>query len=170
MAVTILSAEKGGGKTSFLLEWVTHLQQRGDSVGGVAQPAVFKQGARIGYDLLDLRSGFRRPLARLADQASATVGMYQFDDEVLEKGKEAIVEAAYAELGVIAIDEIGPLEFRGGGWARAIDVALDRSIAARELIVVVRPKLVDQLADRFPSSLWKSARRLTPPWPQVDQL
>jgi len=170
MAVTILSAEKGGGKTSFLLQWVAHLQRQGTLVGGVAQPAVFEQGARIGYDLLDLRSGARCPFARLADQPSATVGMYQLNDEALEKGNEAIIEAARAGLRFLAIDEVGPLEFRGGGWAKAIDFALDKSITARELIVVVRPKLVDHLADRFPSLLWKSARRLTPPWPQVDQL
>ena len=170
MAVTILSAGKGGGKTSFLLQWVAYLRQQGKSVGGVAQPAVFEHGSRIGYDLLNLHSGDRRPLARLSDQASATVGIYQFDDQVLEDGEKAILEAAHAGREVVALDEIGPLEFRGGGWAQAVDVALDKSLGAFDLIVVVRPKLVDQLADRFPSPLWESARCLMPPWPRVDRL
>ena len=170
MALTILSAAKGGGKTSFLLQWVEHLQRQGRFVGGIAQPAVFEHGLRIGYDLLDLHSGNSRPLARLTDRPSATVGIFRFDEQALEEGRKSIVKATSGEFDVVALDEIGPLEFRGGGWAQAIDLALERSIDSHDLIVVVRPKLLHQLPERFPSPLWESARCVTPPWPPVTQL
>jgi nucleoside-triphosphatase THEP1 len=68
-------------------------------------------------------------------------------------------------LDVIAIDEIGPLEFDGKGWALALATALQEIRSEQELVVVVRPSLVGKLSTRFPSALWATARRVSPPWP-----
>ena len=167
MAVKIFSAACGGGKTSFLYEYAAHAAKCGRSVGGIASPAVFEDGQRIGYDLVDLRYGSRCCLARVvsSSDAAATVGVYRFDDAAIAKGNAAIISAVRDGLGIIAIDEVGPLEFDGKGWARAFDVALRECSAKQELIVVVRSSLVDELANRFPSPVWAAAVHVSPPWP-----
>ena len=131
--------------------------------------AVFKGDQRIGYDLLDLRQGVRRPLARVVAPANEppTVGMYRFDEEAVAAGNAAILAAVRDGLDVVAIDEVGPLEFRGGGWAPGLKVALGECSAAQELIVVVRPSLVDKLPGVFPSRAWETAERVSPPWPAL---
>ncbi|MFH0981042.1 MAG: nucleoside-triphosphatase [Planctomycetota bacterium] len=167
MAVTILSAGRGEGKTTFLRRYAARVAVLGRSVGGIASPAVFEHNQRIGYDLLDLRSGRRRRLARwvTSGEGPPTVGAYRFDEAAIAEGNAAIVAAVRDSLEVIAIDEVGPLELRGEGWTPALEIALRESDLERELLIVVRPALVDELARRFLSPLWAAARRVGPPWP-----
>ncbi|HUU85878.1 MAG TPA: nucleoside-triphosphatase [Phycisphaerae bacterium] len=167
MSVEILSAGRGEGKTTFLCQYLDRLVERGRSVGGIVSLAVFEDGQRIGYDLLDLRSGRRRALARIAKApvSPPTVGVYQFIEAAINEGNTAVIAAVRDDLDVVAIDEVGPLEFRGQGWAPALETALQECRAEQELIIVVRPALVAELPKRFPSPLWAGARRTSPPWP-----
>ncbi|MCK4341732.1 MAG: DUF2478 domain-containing protein [Phycisphaerae bacterium] len=169
MSVTIISAAQGGGKTTFLREQVAKLKARGRSVGGIVSPAVFENEQRVGYDLIDLRNNERRPLARVivTPGLSPTVGRYQFDKTAIAAGTDAIVASVRDRFDVIAIDEVGPWEFEGGGWAPALELALKECTPRQQLIVVVRPTLVNKLAVRFPSPLWSAATRISPPWPKA---
>jgi nucleoside-triphosphatase THEP1 len=106
-------------------------------------------------------------LASGADTAP-TVGCFQFDDRALAAGNAAITAAIRDRLDVVAIDEIGPLEFRGGGWCPALEIALSEGITSQELILVVRAELVDRLADRFPGPWWTNSWRISPPWPPTE--
>lgn len=165
MALTVICASRGQGKTTLLRQYVAEAAKTGRSVGGIATPAVFENGRRIGYDLLDLRCGGQRPLARVvtSPDATPTIGSYRFDDDVLAAGNAAVIAAVQDGLDLIAIDEIGPLELQGRGWAPALTHALRTCRPQQELIIAVRTTLRDELPARFPSSLWKNAKRLSPP-------
>ena len=167
MAVVVISATRGEGKTSFLREHVARAAECGRAVGGIAAPAVFEDGRHVGYDLLDLRRGSRRLLVRaVADHAVArSVDAYRFDDDAVAEGNAAITTAVRDGLDTIAIDEIGPLEFRGDGWAPALEFALRECGPDQELIVVVRSLLLPGLSERFPSPKWAAVNRISPPWP-----
>ena len=170
--VNILSASKGEGKTSFLCEYATIESGRGRSVGGIASLAVFDGDRRIGYDLLDLRHNRRRVLARTDSSPAAgpTTGAYVFDRAAIATGNTAVISAVRDGLDIVAIDEIGPLEFRGEGWAPGLTFALQQCTSEQELIVTVRPSLLDKLANRFPSPVWSSATVVSPPWPSLTQV
>ena len=167
MPVTILCGARGTGKTTFLRAQAADAAKRGRSVGGIAAPAVFEGGQRVGYDLIDLACGERRPLARLpvSDSASTTVGTYEFDGVTVEAGNAAVIAAVRDGRDVIGIDEVGPLELRGLGWAPAVRIALEDCAPAQDLIVVVRSSLVAVLPQHFPASAWATARHISPPWP-----
>ena len=167
MSVSIVSGARGEGKTTFLRAYADRAATEGRSVGGIASPAVFEGDRRIGYDLIDLWRNHRCPLARVItpEDAAPTVGMYRFDDDAVATGNAAILTAVRDGLEVITVDEVGPLEFRGQGWAPALETALRECDPDQELIVVVRASLVDELSARFPSPLWATARRISPPWP-----
>jgi nucleoside-triphosphatase THEP1 len=167
MGVDIVSAGRGVGKTSFLREYLARMVAEGSSVGGIASPAVFENGERVGYDLLDLRLGTIRPLARViaSPNDTAAVGIYQFDEPAIKEGNRAIISAVREGLDVVAVDEVGPLEIRGKGWSPALEVALRECSARQELVITVRPSLVDELPSSFPSPLWATAKRIAPPWP-----
>lgn len=171
MGLMILYAAKGTGKTTVLRAHAHSLATRGRSVGGIASPAVFESDIRIGYDVIDLRTGHRRRLARIAaePQAGPAVGPYRFDAAALAAGNAAITAAVRDGLDTIAIDEVGPLEFDGQGWAPAVEYALRACGPAQELIIVTRPSLAYEFPARFPSPLWASAKRISPPWPTTLQ-
>lgn len=165
MGVTIIGGERGAGKTTFLCAQTAALAVRGWSVGGIAAPAVFESGRRVGYDLLDLRDHTTRRLARLAADGPADVGPYRFDEEAVAAGNAAIVAAVRDGLDLIAIDEIGPWELRGGGWAPGLKTALRELQPVQELLLVVRPAVIGSLPACFPLGRWAAARRVVPPWP-----
>ncbi|UCE59818.1 MAG: DUF2478 domain-containing protein [Phycisphaerales bacterium] len=169
MDVIIATAAKGEGKTSFLCSYIAQARESGRSVGGIASPAVWNSDKRVGYDLLDFRTGRRCELARIVRDGScaAAAGMYFFVEQAVAAGNAAIVAAVNHGVDVIAIDEIGPLEFAGRGWAPALEAALRDCSRNQELILAVRPSLVDQLSSRFVSPCWSSVRRVTPPWPTL---
>lgn len=172
MRVLVLSAGRGEGKTTFLCQLADHIAAQTRSVAGIAAPAVFENDRRIGYDLLDLRQGCRQLLARLnASLDSGTiVGAYRFNDAAIRAGNAAVIGAVRDRSAFIGIDEIGPLEFRGDGWAPAMSCALAECRPEQLVIVVVRSALVDELAARFPSPHWANAIRIAPPWPDPAQL
>ena len=130
---------------------------------------VFQGDQRVGYDLLDLCRGVRRPLARVPaeEEETPTVGMYRFDEEAVAAGSAAILSAVREGLDVVAIDEVGPWEFRGEGWATSLGVALAECSTTQELIVVVRPSLVEKLPGAFPARAWEKAELISPPWPPL---
>jgi nucleoside-triphosphatase THEP1 len=167
MPLTIVHAARGEGKTTFLCAYAARTAAAGRSIGGIASVAVCEGGQRIGYDLFDLRLGTRRNLARIVspEDKHPTVGVYRFDDQAVRAGNEAIQMAVTDRLDMIAIDEVGPLELRGEGWAPALEFALQRLGSRQELAVVVRSSLADELPERFGSPLWSSARWVSRPWP-----
>lgn len=178
MSVIILCARQGEGKTSFLRDVLSEAAEQGRRVGGLILPAVFEDGRRVGYDVVDVRNGRRWALARRIGQRDATVserclipqlaiGSYEFDSPAIVRGVEAIIGSVRDRLDLVAIDEIGPLEFRGEAWAPALKFALEQQEPAQTLIITVRPSLANDLVDRFPSSRWATARRIDPPWPPV---
>ena len=171
MRILILCAGRGQGKTTCLGRLAAAAAARGWSVGGIASPAVGEPGARAGYDLVDLATGVRQPLARVAAGlgASPTVGPFWFDEDAVRAGNAAVVRAVREGRAWVAIDEIGLLELRGGGWAEALRTALSQCAASQRLIVTVRPSLVTEVPRHFPSPHWDSAERLQPPWPDGDE-
>ncbi|MBN1511241.1 MAG: DUF2478 domain-containing protein [Phycisphaerae bacterium] len=164
MDLTVINGERGCGKTTLLREYVDAAARAGRTVGGIASPVVYENGRRLGYDLLDLRRGVCRALARIVSgpEAVPTIGPFRFEEAALAEGNAAIVAAVRDGLDVVAIDEVGPLEWEGKGWAAALTHVLRSGEAGQELIIVVRTSLCDQLPDRFPSPLWRTAKRLSP--------
>ena len=106
----ILSAAKGAGKTTYLTQQLHALAVASRSVGGVAAPAVFDADRRIGYDLLDLRTGTRRPLARIADPSGPLpdAGPYSFDRTALADGNAAIERATAFDPDLVILDAMLP--------------------------------------------------------------
>jgi nucleoside-triphosphatase len=172
MALTVICANRAQGKTTLLRQYVADRAEAGRTVGGIASPAAFANGQRIGYDLEDIRRGIRRPLARevTAADETPTIGVYRFDEAAIAEGNAAVSAAVQDGVDVIAIDEIGPLELEGRGWAPALAFALQTCNSAQELVIAVRTSLVDALPSHFPAPAWASARRISPPGRPPDQV
>lgn len=159
MLLTVISGPRGSGKTTRLLQYVRDAAEKGRRVGGVAAPALGDTRPAPGYDLLDLRSGRRRPLARMSESSEVvpTIGLYLFDAAALAEGQALIIAAVEDGLDLIAIDEVGPLEWQGRGWAAALTYALAHGTSRQELVLAVRESHREGLPQRFPSPWWPAA-------------
>jgi nucleoside-triphosphatase THEP1 len=152
--VAVVTGASGAGKTTLLLGLAEALRAAGRTVGGIAAPLVRDGGVRVGYDVIDLASGARTPLCRLAAGGDdPAVGPFVFIAEGLALGRAALAAGGACE--VVIVDEVGPLEMRGEGWAAALPALFARDGAA--IVLAVRLGLIEAVAthwDLRPGPIW----------------
>ncbi|MDY0190149.1 MAG: nucleoside-triphosphatase [Desulfuromonas sp.] len=144
----ILTGARGSGKTAALQMLVAQLQQQETKVAGVLSRGLWHAGQRSGFDVVDLGSTKSVPLCRV-DTCTTQVcsGRFNFFATGLAFGQQALQPESVAAAELIVVDEIGPLELRGEGWAKQLDILL----AQRKCPVVlsVRPSLVSRVIERW---------------------
>jgi nucleoside-triphosphatase THEP1 len=149
--VAIITGSTGAGKTTLATAVVQRLRDGGARVAGILAPGLLEDGRRTGFDLVNLATGDRVPLAREslpAGGAHARWSRFGFLPEGLAMGRRALGEDARAG-DVIVVDEVGPFELSGGGWATALS-SLSESDAA--LVLVVRESVVGEVNARWGST------------------
>jgi nucleoside-triphosphatase len=139
-----LTGSPGVGKTTVLMRTVEALKGTGYDVGGMSSREVRLDGARVGFEILDLESGRRGWLARVSQKNGPQVGKYHVNLEDLDAvGVEAILKAV-ENSDVIAIDEVGPMELLSDGFREAVRKAVESD---KLVLGVVHWKARDRLID-----------------------
>ena len=141
----VVTGASGSGKTPLLESVVGDLQSRGREVAGFLQPAIVEDGVKIGFRIRDIATGVTVDLARRVEERSGKFGTsFEFYDDGFELGSRALDSIPPA--AVLVIDELGPVELRGGGHWPAVEKAL-RTSEIVGLVVVVRRTLVPALVE-----------------------
>jgi nucleoside-triphosphatase THEP1 len=135
--VVLLIGAVGAGKTTALTNLAGKWRASDRDVRGVLAHRVVEEGRLIGYDLEVIGEGKRVPLARKSGTGLEKIGPFAFSEAGLALGRRTLRESAAAQ--VVIVDEIGPLELKGGGWTKEVVELLRESSAA--LVLVVREEL-----------------------------
>jgi nucleoside-triphosphatase THEP1 len=139
--VFIISGKVGSGKTTHLIEILQLLKDSGSKISGVIAHGLLDDDLRIGFDIEDINSGEKVPLCRrekMIDHVEQT-GQFSFSKAGIEFGKNALKK----DCDLLVIDEIGPLELSGGGWADQMHTS------SMPLLLVVREELVPNVESLF---------------------
>ena len=134
--------QKHCGKTTSVAKLAQLVRDEGFKVAGVLAPSLYHKGKLIGFDVIDLQSEARAPLARRKVDKSDTTS-FTFIDAGFELGNAALRPSAANFAEIIIVDEFGPLEVDGGGWRRGVDLLLRSTDAL--ILLVVRQELVEQV-------------------------
>ena len=140
----IVTGGIGAGKTKTAGAMAAALRAAGQRVGGVISPRILRDGVTLGYRVRDLLTGKEAPLCSL-DPPGIRFRRFYFSPEGLRFAREAILRAV-REAQVLVVDEVGPWELRGGGFAPALEKALEMG---NPLILTVRPHLVEVALKEF---------------------
>jgi len=144
--VVVLTGERGAGKTSSCRSIARLAASRGWDVAGVISPASFREGQKVGINVLDLRTGRERPLAFVGGESGSAYCCYSFDEGAFAWANGVLESSLPCDL--LIVDELGPLEIElGKGFVSAFDVL--RRERYRLAVVVVRPALVGQFEARL---------------------
>jgi nucleoside-triphosphatase THEP1 len=100
-----------------------------------------------GYDVLDISWQIRAPFLRLTNAEIRGVERFTRIDAGYQAGLKALDPDNNRDNHVIVIDEAGPLEMRGEGWAGRISELL--KINEWQIILVVRKSLVNEVIRKF---------------------
>ncbi len=99
-------------------------------------------GGKMGYNLLDISGGTLIMLAQTEPAPEMEhSGRYYFNPAAIEKGKEILSSESVKECDVVFVDEIGPWEIAGHGWATSLQNLLEK--AEVHLVLCVRTRIVD---------------------------
>jgi len=143
LRVVVVTGARGSGKTTAVIEAGKALEGRGRCLAGFAQPGIWENGERAGFELVDLATGERADLARRSDPDRGDHGTgYRFERAGFALGETALGRAR--EGAILMVDELGPVELRGRGHMAAVRRALSTP-GLDVAVVVVRRSLVPTL-------------------------
>lgn len=145
--VAIISGAIHSGKTTLLKQLVPIFQKQGLKAGGFFCPAVFDNGVRQGYDIADLEEKQRLPLGRKNVSGNFLIGDYYFLQQGMDYGFSLLEDGNVDDLAIVVIDEIGPWEISGHGWAKCIPALLQKNNLL--MIWVVRENILDAVIQRW---------------------
>lgn len=119
---------------------------------GFVCPEVRESGARIGFKVIDLMSGYEGWLAMSIDKLGSCRGPRIGRYCVLENDVERVMARTKSSLptaSIIAIDEIGPMELNIKSSREVIDLAISMD---KPGIFVVHYRLAGEIASRLRGS------------------
>jgi nucleoside-triphosphatase THEP1 len=132
------------GKTSYARLLVGGARAAGARVAGFYSQATWWSGVKARFHLHDLADPSRRLLlGSIAEEPGLDlrVGSYHLSSATFAEANRRLEEALHADL--ICLDEIGPLELRGGGFAPGLRMLAERYTGI--LVVTVRPRLAERV-------------------------
>jgi nucleoside-triphosphatase THEP1 len=136
------------GKTTSASNLIQKARAEGFTVAGILEPSLYNNGELIGFDVLDLHSQKRTPLAR-RNKDKSTTGSFNFITDGLKFGNAVLTSEAIKSAELVIIDEFGPLEVNGQGWRRNIDSLLSSSNAI--MLIIIRQELKDTFRRLYPN-------------------
>lgn len=145
----LLTGERGIGKSAVCSMLLALAAARGLRCGGfLTRRDLDEFGVTCGLSLEEAATGACHRLAAThEDLGGPRIGQYSMDEASLALGVQLVRSAFAANLDLVIIDEIGPLELRSGlGFAPVIPLIAAHPRTA--VAVVVRPGLVDLAARR----------------------
>jgi nucleoside-triphosphatase len=134
--IFILACEKHSGKTTALLQWIKDKE----NIAGILSPDI--NGVRHFYDIE--HATYFTMLAS-ANEETLPVGKYIFSKGAFDKANSILLSIKNK---FIIIDEIGPLELTGNGFADTLKIIL-RNKNYSNLLLVVRNELVEDVVNYF---------------------
>ena len=143
MRVRLIHGEIGSGKTRRAAAWVESEALAGRTVAGV-----LALKAPTGREFLDIATGDQVALEHPAeDEVAVPVGRFQFRQAAFDWAVDRI-EQSLGQAGSVVIDEVGPLELRGAGFAPLLD-RLAQDHPGIQRVLLVRTSLIEAVAERF---------------------
>lgn len=150
LSTVVVTGSTGSGKTPLVTGAAETLTARGVPVSGFVQPAIVEDGSKTGFRITDVATGETADLAQRVREGSGDFGTsFAFVDEGFDLGRRALGEIPPG--AILFIDELGPVELRGGGHWPAVDRAM-RTSSPGGLVVVVRRTLVPALVEVLDAS------------------
>jgi nucleoside-triphosphatase THEP1 len=144
--VYIIAGDQREGKTTFLKEVTIKLTTRGTPVEGIMAEGLDKDGERTGFQLVNISNDKSIVLCSVHPKPDwEKTGKYYFNPEGLEFGRKVLNQISADS--IVIIDEIGPLEMKGGGWSAPVQKILENY--DNTMIWVVRRSLTEQIIHKF---------------------
>ena len=139
-----LTGRPGSGKSTVSLKTVQILKEKGLKVGGIVTPEIREKRRRIGFYVKDILSNEMGILASEDIRIGPRLGKYGIDVKEFERIALKALDRAIEECDVVAIDEIGKMEFYSEKFKEKIYGLL---LVDKPLLAVLHRDFVEEFKD-----------------------
>jgi nucleoside-triphosphatase THEP1 len=147
--IHIITGGQGAGKTTFLQEMIFGLAKSNIQLGGILAEGFWKNYERDHFKLIDLKSNNSILYCQRETKKGWKKWRHFYINPEGQKFGELALDPDYiAESELIVIDEVGPFELKGKGWANSIRKILDK-LPDKTMIWVIRKHLLDDVYAHF---------------------
>lgn len=141
----VITADRGGGKTTFIKRIISHLARTGAPHTGFFAEGAWCGNERMSFILHLVPEGETIPLCDRVTESWVPAGRFRYNPEALTKGSAAVKRARPGE--IVIMDEIGLQELSHLVWAETLDHLLNKNM--NPLIVAVRCRYLSQVMARW---------------------
>lgn len=147
--VMIITGGIQKGKTTRIKEIIGRLNSREIEITGFYTEVIIEGAERKGYRLIPLNRNSKPEIlcSTEVDPDSLNYGKFYFRQPALELGRQILNDSIKGGASLTIIDEIGPLEMSGKGWAESIEALC--SGTGIPMIWVVRNHLARKAARKW---------------------
>jgi len=146
--VVVISGGKHCGKTSFAEHLIEDFKSKNWPVSGILAPSTIENSVRASIYVKNIKTNETKLLASRTKSISdckCVYGGFTFSQSALNFAETSLLD--YTQGNIVFIDEVGPLELSGLGYANAFNALLSANISA--LFVVIRKPLVKKFLEEF---------------------
>jgi nucleoside-triphosphatase THEP1 len=141
MKIYVLKGAIGSGKTTYLLNYCKGKK----AIGGILSPVI--DGKRY---FLNIENKETKLMEAAEDETEIlNIGKYKFSSDAFEWANKILMDCVNENYETIIIDEIGPLELQGKGFAAALKFILSHTKIKSDLLLIVRENLVSDVLNYF---------------------
>lgn len=147
--VVLWIGPKHSGKSTAARRLIDRVVAEGFSVAGILAPAIYQGSTLVGFDVVNIATERRLPLARHTEKRipNGDAGGFAFFPSGLRFGNAALQSSQSRSAALVIVDEFGPMELRGNGWRHAVDQLVSESPGT--LLLVVRKELADDVCQVY---------------------
>jgi nucleoside-triphosphatase len=144
----IVTGEIGEGKTSYLKKIIADVKAEGIEIKGFLSPVVFDDKIKTGYNLLNITDNTEMNFIREKEPSRAIkFRKYYFSNEGIAKGNNILLSYKENVSGILVIDEIGPWELEGRGWAECLNKLTE--LPQYKMIWIVRKEILEVVIKKW---------------------
>ena len=121
----LITGRPGVGKTTVVQRVAEELKKRGIRVGGMLTFEERSSGRRVGFKVVDIRTGVESTLASVYHKEGPRVGKYRVNTINLERVGVAAIEEALKTCDIVVCDEIGPMELYSDKFRAIVERMLE---------------------------------------------
>ncbi len=150
LPITIISGEKGTGKSTLICQLVNSLRNSGINPQGLVSPGIYDTGKRIGILVENIATCERKQLAYYDPgwDSEMPERVWRFDTQALKWGNN-VLNNIKNPCEALVVDEIGYLELeKDGGWHSIFQLLEEKDIL--QVYFVIRENLLPIAQDIWP--------------------
>ena len=146
--IFVLTGPVQGGKTTLVSEKTSLLREKGVKVMGFLCPGSFSEGERSAFSLVDLETGRQVAMGDVNERKGwVKFRRFFFNPEAFIQGELWIKSCLKRDPDLLVIDEVGPMELAGDGWAKTLDTLAQNSSVTQ--LWIVRQQIVQEVLRKW---------------------